>query len=130
MGYKLGCVVVVLQSSVEVLVSFEIFYYLWQNPGDYQEAVHTLSLAARSRQVSNVLSVKQETPKVKIDMEAKLQAWRESKGKAKSAQRKEAFSSPFFPKSPGYMSSMKKQAVSRNSVKAKAANQGATVKDR
>ncbi|XP_010685130.1 kinesin-like protein KIN-10B [Beta vulgaris subsp. vulgaris] len=99
------------------------------NPGDYQEAVHTLSLAARSRQVSNVLSVKQETPKVKIDMEAKLQAWRESKGKAKSAQRKEAFSSPFFPKSPGYMSSMKKQAVSRNSVKAKAANQGATVKD-
>ncbi|KAL2934331.1 Kinesin-like protein KIN-10B [Bienertia sinuspersici] len=101
------------------------------NPADYQEAVHTVSLAARSRHISNVVTSeqKQETPKVKIDMEAKLRAWLESKGKTKSAvQRNEAFGSPFFLKSPCYISSMKKQAVSRSSLKKKAAN-GVSVKD-
>uniref|UniRef100_A0A803N7L9 Kinesin-like protein n=1 Tax=Chenopodium quinoa TaxID=63459 RepID=A0A803N7L9_CHEQI len=102
------------------------------NPRAYQEAVHTVSLAARSRHVSNVISKaqKQETPKVKIDIEAKLQSWLESKGKAKSSQRKIAFGSPFFLKSPGSISSMKKQAVPpHSSSKAKVANQGVTVKD-
>lgn len=109
---------------------FDSFCYLWQNPGIYQEAVHTVSLAARSRHVSNVVSSaqKQETPKEKIDMETKLQAWLESKGKTKSARRKEAFGSPFFLKSPNYINSVKKQAVSCSSVKA--ANRGVTGKDR
>uniref|UniRef100_A0A803N602 Kinesin-like protein n=1 Tax=Chenopodium quinoa TaxID=63459 RepID=A0A803N602_CHEQI len=101
------------------------------NPGAYQEAAHTVSLAARSRDVSNVISKaqKQETPKVKIDMEKKLQSWLESKGKVKSSQRKIAFGSPIFHKSPGSISSIKKQAVPHSSSKAKVANQGVTVKD-
>ncbi|KNA17503.1 hypothetical protein SOVF_079200 [Spinacia oleracea] len=99
------------------------------NPGNYQEAVHTVSLAARSRHVSNIvcLAHKQDTPKLKIDMEAKLQSWLESKGKAKSYQRKVAFGSPFFLPSPSHINSMKKQAASHSSVNAKA--KGVTVKD-
>lgn len=60
-----------------------------QNPASYQEAVHTVSLAARSRKVVNYvgLASKKETPKVKVDMEAKLRAWLDSKGKTKSVQR-------------------------------------------
>ncbi|CAL9182871.1 unnamed protein product [Musa hybrid cultivar] len=59
------------------------------NPASYQEAVHTVSLAARSRKVVNYvgLASKKETPKVKVDMEAKLRAWLDSKGKTKSVQR-------------------------------------------
>ncbi|CAN6442591.1 unnamed protein product [Victoria cruziana] len=54
------------------------------NPASYQEAVHTVSLAARSRQIVNYVPPgrKQETPREKVDMEAKLRAWLESKGKA------------------------------------------------
>lgn len=103
------------------------------NPGDYQESVYTVSLAARSRHISNVIpsSQKQETPKAKIDMEEKLRAWLESKGKTKSSQRTGAFGSPFLPKTPGSMSSMKKHVVNHSSLKAKAASQGTcTMKDR
>ncbi|KAJ0235077.1 Kinesin-like protein KIN-10B [Hirschfeldia incana] len=59
------------------------------NPGEYQESLRTVSLAARSRHISNNISLnpKVETPKVKIDMEAKLQSWLESKGKTKSTHR-------------------------------------------
>ncbi|KAL0842540.1 hypothetical protein Bca101_015785 [Brassica carinata] len=59
------------------------------NPGEYQESLRTVSLAARSRHISNNISLnpKVETPKVKIDMEAKLQSWLESKGKTKSSHR-------------------------------------------
>ncbi|CAO2820550.1 unnamed protein product [Amaranthus hypochondriacus] len=101
------------------------------NPGDYQEAVYTVSLAARSRKVSNLVSLtqKQETPKVKIDMEAKLQAWLESKGKIRSAQRKDAFSSPFHLKSPSNRNCMNKQAVLQSSVKEKSARQRITITD-
>ncbi|XP_031488027.1 kinesin-like protein KIN-10C [Nymphaea colorata] len=56
------------------------------NPASYQEAVHTVSLAARSRQIVNYVAPgrKQETPREKVDMEAKLRAWLESKGKTKA----------------------------------------------
>ncbi|KAF8048455.1 hypothetical protein N665_2507s0004 [Sinapis alba] len=60
------------------------------NPGEYQESLRTVSLAARSRHISNNISSNpkvETTPKVKIDMEAKLQSWLESKGKTKSAHR-------------------------------------------
>ncbi|CAH8318903.1 unnamed protein product [Eruca vesicaria subsp. sativa] len=68
------------------------------NPGEYQESVRTVSLAARSRHISNNVSLnpKVETPKVKIDMEAKLQAWLESKGKTKSGHRMMAIRSPLI----------------------------------
>lgn len=45
---------------------------------------------------------------VKVDMEAKLQAWLESKGKTKSLQRLRACGSPFLGQSPGSISSVKK----------------------
>ncbi|XP_021687674.2 kinesin-like protein KIN-10B isoform X1 [Hevea brasiliensis] len=82
------------------------------NPGEYQESVHTVSLAARSRHIFNTVSSakKLETPKIKVDMEAKLRAWLESKGKTKSAQRNGACASPFpvsSIKQPTYQSTVK-----------------------
>ncbi|XP_042447099.1 kinesin-like protein KIN-10C isoform X2 [Zingiber officinale] len=86
------------------------------NPVSYQEAVHTVSLAARSRKVMNYASLDcKETPKVKIDMEAKLQAWLNSKGKNKSAQR---ILGPFSPLSSANRS--KKQESNCSSSKRKA----------
>ncbi|KAG2685841.1 hypothetical protein I3760_10G144700 [Carya illinoinensis] len=98
------------------------------NPGEYQESVHTVSLAARSRHISNFVSSahKLETPRDKVDMEAKLRAWLESKGKTKSAQRIGAFNSPFMGKNPSSISSVKKPSIHHSSVKAKTTtNQGA-----
>lgn len=73
-----------------------------QNPGEYQESVYTVSLAARSRHITNFLpsSQKQDTPKLKVDMEAKLHAWLESKGKTKSTHKTCAFGSPFLSRTP------------------------------
>ena len=89
---------------------FSLFLFHEQNPGEYQESVHTVSLAARSRHISNVVysAQKLETPKDKVDMEAKLQAWLESKGKTKSAQRMGLFASRFLGKTPSSISSVKK----------------------
>ncbi|KAJ4971063.1 hypothetical protein NE237_004162 [Protea cynaroides] len=82
------------------------------NPGKYQESVHTVSLAARSRQISNCFSSdkKQVTPKVKVDMEAKLQAWLESKGKTTRA-----FCSPLG-KTPRSVSSLKRTMQKGNTT--------------
>lgn len=86
------------------------------NPGEYYESVHTVSLAARSRHISNVVSSAQklETPKEKVDMEAKLQTWLESKGKTKSVQRMGPFASRFQGKTPTSISSVKKLNYNRS----------------
>lgn len=89
------------------------FYYnfrlLMQNPISYQEAVHTVSLAARSRKVVNHagLASKKETPKVKVDMEAKLRAWLDSKRKTKSYPRILGPFSPHMVKSPSSINHLK-----------------------
>ena len=92
------------------------------NPGEYQEPVHTVSLAARSRHISNSVpsAQKQDTPNVKPDMETKLRAWLESKGKTKSAQRMKAFGSPLMSKASSSLSSLKKPCPCHSSTKAKA----------
>ncbi|KAK7395292.1 hypothetical protein VNO78_15843 [Psophocarpus tetragonolobus] len=87
------------------------------NPGEYQESVHTVSLAARSRHVSNFVpsAHKQETPKVKVDMHAKLRAWLESKGKTKSTQRLGPFNSPLQKKTPSSIVNPAKRSITFNS---------------
>ncbi|KAL6333000.1 hypothetical protein AAG906_020018 [Vitis piasezkii] len=98
------------------------------NPGEYQESVHTVSLAARSHHISNSVpsAQKQDTPNVKVDMEAKLRVWLESKGKTKSAQRMRALGSSLMSKAPSSLSSLKKPCPCHSSTKAKAiTNQGA-----
>jgi len=99
-----------------------------QSPGDYQESVHTVSLAARSRQISNVIpsAQKQATPKARIDMKAKLRAWLEAKGKTYATRRMGAVGSPSFTRTPGSASSMKGTAGNHGSVKMKAANNATT----
>ncbi|KAL0375212.1 UNVERIFIED_CONTAM: Kinesin-like protein KIN-10B [Sesamum radiatum] len=80
------------------------------NPGEYQESVHTVSLAARSRHVSNFVCTAQKNvnSNVKVDMEAKLLAWLESKGKTKSSQRMGLCHSPFPGRTPSSMKSARK----------------------
>ncbi|KAF3321970.1 Kinesin-like protein KIF22 [Carex littledalei] len=90
------------------------------NPMSYQEAVHTVNLAARSRQITNHTgsTTKQETPKIKVDMEAKLRAWLESKGKTKSIQRLDGLFSPTRQaKTPSSVSAAKTQGLLRSSLK-------------
>ncbi|KAI3994699.1 hypothetical protein MKX01_002315 [Papaver californicum] len=96
------------------------------NPGEYQESVYTVSLAARSRHFCNYASLVQnpETPKVKVDMEEKLRAWLESKGKTKSTNRIAGLASPCASKTPIHMSSLKKQNLFQNSGKAACATYG------
>ncbi|XP_020252511.1 kinesin-like protein KIN-10C isoform X2 [Asparagus officinalis] len=91
------------------------------NPISYQEAVHTVSLAARSRHIVNHMgsASKKETPREKVDMEAKLRAWLESKEKKKkSVQRIGAFS-PSFGRTPSSLSYSKNSESVRPSIKAK-----------
>lgn len=54
------------------------------NPISYQEALHTVSLAARSRQIVNHVAMegKRDTPRPKVDMNARLNAWLETKTKS------------------------------------------------
>lgn len=83
-----------------------------------------MSLAARSRHISNFVpsTHKQDTPKVKVDMEEKLRTWLESRGKTKSAQRIDAYGSPFPPssiKKPNYSSAKAKVNTYRNTCDAK-----------
>ncbi|KAM0925362.1 hypothetical protein ACQ4PT_004231 [Festuca glaucescens] len=91
------------------------------NPVEYQEAVQTLSLAARSgHMLTNMSSAsKEQTPKVKVDMEAKLQVWLESKGKTKNIQRTNGLFSPTGCKTPS-MSHMKLPKSALVSSRAKA----------
>lgn len=57
-----------------------------------------------------------------MDMEAKLRAWLESKGKTKSAQRVGALSSPCAGKTSSSITTLKKHSVSRSSAKARITN--------
>ena len=74
-------------------------FLLFQNPEEYHEPTNTVSLAARSCHIENFTSSsKQEIPNVKIDMEAKLRAWLESKGKTKCIQKMDGLFSPIASK--------------------------------
>jgi hypothetical protein len=100
------------------------FLLLFQNPAEYQESANTVSLAARSCHIENFTSSsKQETPKLKIDMEAKLRAWLESKGKTKSIQRMDGLFSPIASKTPLSVSHMKQPTSSRIPCRVKAMDQ-------
>lgn len=55
------------------------------NPRSYQEAAHTLIIAARTRQITNQNAEKKQDPPLKVDMGSKLQVWLEAKGKISSA---------------------------------------------
>lgn len=81
-----------------------------------------MSLAARSRHIGNYISSASmpETPKVKVDMEEKLRAWLESKGKTKSIQRMNGLFSPNATKTPSTISHVKQPASSRISSRVKA----------
>ncbi|PKA63236.1 putative 125 kDa kinesin-related protein [Apostasia shenzhenica] len=89
------------------------------NPGSYQEAVHTVSLAARSRQIVNHTgsAKRKQTPKEKVDMEAKLRDWLESKGKTKSFNRMNGLCSPPFHKTPASLNCSKKLRPDQSSCK-------------
>ncbi|XP_066364142.1 kinesin-like protein KIN-10C [Miscanthus floridulus] len=94
------------------------------NPAEYQESANTVSLAAHPCHIETFTSSsKKETPKVKVDMEAKLRAWLESKGKTKSIQRMDGLLSPIASKTPLSMSHMKHPTSSRISCRAKAMDQ-------
>ncbi|CAI0472717.1 unnamed protein product [Linum tenue] len=92
------------------------------NPGEYQESVNTVSLASRSRHVKNFVpsAQKLETPKVKMNMEAKLQAWLESKGKTKSNAHRACVSPSPFPinsaKRLDFLGSVKAKVSTRNAA--------------
>ncbi|KAH0461838.1 hypothetical protein IEQ34_009413 [Dendrobium chrysotoxum] len=90
------------------------------NHGSYQEAVHTVSLATRSRQIVNYFGSvrRKEIPNESVDMEAKLRAWLNSKGKTKSIQRINGFCSPLR-KTPTSLSYSKNLIFNRASIKAK-----------
>lgn len=90
------------------------------NPGVYQESVHTVSLAARSRHVSNYVcpAHKNTNSNMKVDMEVKLLAWLESKGKTKSAHR--IYSSPFNGRTPCSVKSIRKLNTCTQSIETKA----------
>ncbi|CAI9783254.1 unnamed protein product [Fraxinus pennsylvanica] len=95
-----------LQESAKINLSL---FALSNNPGEYQESVHTVSLAVRSHHISNFVSAqKNTTPMVKVDMEAKLRAWLESKGKTKSAQKMAGLRSPFTGRTPSSLNSAMK----------------------
>ncbi|KAH0780880.1 hypothetical protein KY290_000478 [Solanum tuberosum] len=98
-------------------------------PAEYQESLHTFSLASRSTHISNFLASAQKgnTPKVKTDMEAKLRPWLESKGKTKSTHTIGAFDLPFTSKTPNSICSTRKLGFFGNSSKQKfISNQGAS----
>ncbi|KAI3919612.1 hypothetical protein MKX01_018435 [Papaver californicum] len=95
-----ACLVIQSHNCLDLLCSS---YISIQDPGEYQDSVYTISLAARSRHF--------------FDIEEKLRAWLESKGKTKSTKRIAGLASPCASKTPIHMSSLKKQNLFQNSGK-------------
>ncbi|PIA39113.1 hypothetical protein AQUCO_02700354v1 [Aquilegia coerulea] len=89
------------------------------SPGEYQESVNTVSLAARSRHITNYVSSAQreDTPKMKISMEAKRCTWLDPIGKMRSSLREREIASPSFSKTP--LSAKRKQTSSQSYTKVK-----------
>ncbi|XP_071908113.1 kinesin-like protein KIN-10B isoform X1 [Coffea arabica] len=97
------------------------------NPGEYQESVRTVSLASRSRHISNFVSSAQKKDAPSVSMEAKLREWLESKSKTKNAQMIGRCGSPVTIKSPTSVSSLKKPKTGWSSAKRRIdSNQGAS----
>ncbi|XP_020524081.1 kinesin-like protein KIN-10C isoform X3 [Amborella trichopoda] len=97
------------------------------NPSAYQEAVHTVSLAARSRQIVNYAPSdgRQDTPRPIVDMEERLRAWLEAKGKTltHSSQKHRSIFSPVLRKAQTPLGSVRGFSNSRSSVKSRATSE-------
>ncbi|KAF9599304.1 hypothetical protein IFM89_036602 [Coptis chinensis] len=89
------------------------------NPGEYQESINTVSLASRSRHITNYVSSarKEETPTVKINKEAKLHPRSECKGETKCSQRIRGYGTPSFSKTPLSTRLTKEQGSCRSNKK-------------
>ena len=72
-----------LRCNIDLVLIFLIWNCNFQNSDSYQESSATLSMASKSRQVVNRLQVEYQgdANDQKLDMEAKLKAWRESKNR-------------------------------------------------
>lgn len=80
------------------------------NPRSYQEAAHTLIIAARTQQITNQNAERKQDPQSKVDMGSKLQLWKkEGKGKISSAP-SPGKAKPFYTPSHHHMNQFRRMA--------------------